>query len=556
MNFKWYNLQGYLFIMKYKNIHIKLVGLALLTGILLTLSWPPIGLFPLVFVGFVPVFFIHYLVFENKLGPGWAFFYGFLAFSLFNIGTTWWVWNASPAGSIVAFILNGLLMNLPFMFIHHLAKKSQNPLKLWPFIWAWLTFEFFHYRWDATWAWLSLGNVFASVPWLVQWYEFTGVGGGTLWVLWVNKKLFQFIVSYPSLTKQLRFKAAFNLVFFGLFAPAYLSYYVLNEYNAKQKNMLPITAKVMVVQPNIDPYSEKFGNMTDYEQTLKMLQIADAQMDSAVQLVAFPETALVGSLNENDLQNEETIKLVRQFMAKYPNVTVLTGVDSYKEFLPNEKLSKTAREYNPGRYYDAYNAAFLIKPNTNEVEIYHKSKLVPGVERLPFASVLKYVEKYAVDLGGTSGSLGTDKEAKAFVANSTLRVAPIICYESIFGEYVTEYVKRGATLLCIITNDGWWGNTPGYKQHLQYAGLRAIETRRYVARSANTGTSAFFDDKGNLLQKTNWWQPAAIKQVVKLNTQETFYVKHGDMINEYGILFTIYFLLGLVIRKRIMGFMP
>ena len=164
------------------------------------------------------------------------------------------------------------------------------------------------------------------------------------------------------------------------------------------------------------------------------------------------------------------------------------------------------------------NTAFFLSPTDSAIGVYHKSKLVPGVERLPFSSVLKYVEKYAIDLGGTTGSLGIDEEPSVFTLNTMVKPAPIICYESIFGEYVTQYVKRGATLLCIVTNDGWWGNTPGYKQHLSYASLRAIETRRFVARSANTGISGFVDDLGNITQQSKWWVPAALKQKVALNT--------------------------------------
>ena len=114
--------------MKLNNIHTKLAGLSILTGCLLTLSWPPIGLFPLVFVGFVPLFFIHHLIIQNKLSTTWAFLYGFSTFLLFNIGTTWWVWNASAGGAVMAFILNSLLMNMPFMFLHQLAKKHQTSL--------------------------------------------------------------------------------------------------------------------------------------------------------------------------------------------------------------------------------------------------------------------------------------------------------------------------------------------------------------------------------------------------------------------------------------------
>src|SRR5690606_13847188 len=121
----------------------------------------------------------------------------------------WWVWNASAGGAVMAFVLNRLLMNLPFMFLFYLAKKTNNTTRLWPFIWAWLSFEFLHYRWDGTWTWLSLGNVFADVPWLVQWYEYTGVAGGSLWVIWVNKSVYQWLINYPGLQKQERIRRGF-----------------------------------------------------------------------------------------------------------------------------------------------------------------------------------------------------------------------------------------------------------------------------------------------------------------------------------------------------------
>lgn len=536
--------------MKNLNIHVKLTGLAFCTGVLLTLAWHPIGLFPLVFAGFIPLFYIHYLVQQKQLGAGWAFLYGYLSFLLFNLGTTWWVWNASAGGAVMAFILNSLLMNLPFMLLFNLAKKTNNPLRLWPFIAAWLTFEYFHYRWDGTWTWLSLGNVFANVPWLVQWYEYTGVAGGTLWVLWVNKSIFQWVVEYPQLEKQKRLRKAFNLVFFQLFAPAFLSFYVLNQYHGSKKNSIRTTARVMVVQPNIDPYKDKFNGLTPYEQMLKMLGFAEANMDSAVQLVMFPETALVGQLDERDLEREQTVQQVRAFMQKHPLVSVLTGADTYKIYQPGEELSATARQYKSGTIYDSYNTALFFNAVEPGIGVYHKSKLVPGVERLPFSSVLKYVEKYAINLGGTSGSLGVDKEPKIFFVNTVFGAAPIICYESIFGEYITEYVKRGATLLCILTNDGWWDDTPGYIQHNEYARLRAIETRRYVARSANTGISSFIDDEGNVLAKTGWYKGEALKYDVVLNQQKTFYVEHGDLVYEAGLVFTAFVLLTLFSRRR------
>jgi apolipoprotein N-acyltransferase len=115
--------------------------------------------------------------------------------------------------------------------------------------------------------------------------------------------------------------------------------------------------------------------------------------------------------------------------------------------------------------------------HSGTIQIYHKSKLVPGVEKMPWPAVFKYIEKFAIDLGGISGSLGMQEERVAFFTqDKKFAAGPIVCYESVYGEYVGEYVKKGANFLAIITNDGWWGDTPGYRQHLQYGALRAIET--------------------------------------------------------------------------------
>jgi apolipoprotein N-acyltransferase len=150
--------------------------------------------------------------------------------------------------------------------------------------------------------------------------------------------------------------------------------------------------------------------------------------------------------------------------------------------------------------------------HSGTIQIYHKSKLVPGVEKMPWPAVFKYIEKFAIDLGGISGSLGMQEERVAFFTqDKKFAAGPIVCYESVYGEYVGEYVKKGANFLAIITNDGWWGDTPGYRQHLQYGALRAIETRRSIVRSANTGITATINQKGEIENKTLWWKEAAIK---------------------------------------------
>ena len=149
---------------------------------------------------------------------------------------------------------------------------------------------------------------------------------------------------------------------------------------------------------------------------------------------------------------------------------------------------------------------------------------------MPYPAVFGFLEKLAIDLGGTAGSLGTQEERSVFISPNGISVAPVVCYESIFGEYVGEYVRNGANLIFIITNDGWWGNTPGFSQHLIYGRLRAIETRRSIARSGNTGISCFINQRGDISQATEWWKADVIKGSINSNSGETFYVKFGDII--------------------------
>ena len=164
------------------------------------------------------------------------------------------------------------------------------------------------------------------------------------------------------------------------------------------------------------------------------------------------------------------------------------------------------------------------------IELYHKAKLVPGVETLP--SFLSFMGKWFEDFGGISGTLGRDSERKVFISRDNYyKAAPIICYESIYSDYITEYIRKGANILTIITNDGWWGNTPGYKQHMNYARLRAVETRKWIARSANTGISCFIDPLGNVIDPQPWDAAASIKLAVPVDSRQTFFVKHGDILS-------------------------
>jgi len=239
-----------------------------------------------------------------------------------------------------------------------------------------------------------------------------------------------------------------------------------------------------------------------------------------------------------------SIRQIRKFIARHPKVNIVIGASTFRLFGENEPLMRTARKFNDvDKYYEAFNSALFINSG-EKIGMYHKSKLVPGPEKLPFQRLLWPLQKVAFDLGGTVGSLGYSSERTVFTSSDgKFKVPAIICYESIYGDFCAEFVRNGANLLFIITNDGWWGNTPGYRQHFSFAKLRAVETRRCVARSANTGISAFINQRGDIIERTQYWETAVIKATLKANDQMTFYAKYGDYIGRVSAFLSILLLL-------------
>lgn len=522
--------------------------LSLASGLLLSAGLFPNGIFPFMFLGFVPLLIAEDHIFNNpRYKARFLFLLSYITFFVWNILTTWWVKNASFGGAALAILCNALLMACTFMLAHSVKKRMGAKWGPVLFISFWIAFEFLHHRWEVSWPWLTLGNAFAGVPSLIQWYEYTGVFGGSLWVLLSNVLIFYFVTGYRAASQRQKVKAVL-LITALLLVPVLISSLILSALSNTRGGV-----SVVVVQPDIDPYNEKFTGSYE-EQVSKMLALAEQKVTDQTDYLVFPETALTeGSIWEDEFSRSTSIQVLQQFLKKYPRLKIVTGASTGKIYHRGEILSETARKFTQeDGYYDAYNTALQLD-NTGLIQVYHKSKLVPGVESLPFPFIFRHFEGLAIDLGGTTGGLGVQKDRAVFRSpDSTMRVAPVICYESIYGEYVGEYVRNGANFIMIITNDGWWGDTPGYKQHLKFGALRAIETRRWIARSANTGISCFIEPSGKIDQATQWWTPAVISQRIALSNEETFYTKYGDYIGRAAMCIALAALIySLAIRFRI-----
>jgi apolipoprotein N-acyltransferase len=526
--------------------------LSILSGVLLAISWPTYG-FPLfLFIGFVPLLWVEYQIRISEISKKGlkVFGYSYLTFFIWNAITTWWIWYATPFGMFFALIVNSLLMTLVFYFYHLIAKRTTQKISLLFLITLWISFEKFHQNWDFSWPWLNLGNGFATYYKWIQWYEYTGIFGGTLWIWIVNAGIFTALVHYIStkdlkyFMKQLVFQLAIVVV--GIFG----SLYIYNNYQEKGEE---ITA--VVIQPNVDPYSEKY-HKTNAESANEMIALAKTVIDSTVTFVIAPETSIANTVQLEDFNFSAEFFMLKDFINQYPKSHFLGGISFYSTQEAMMNRIPTSNFYQKGNFwYNSYNSAFLID-KSNYVPIYHKSKLVVGVEHIPYRSIVEpLLGNVMINLGGSVATLTPQKERDVFATADKLQVkaAPIICYESVYGEYVTKYVHKNADFLAIITNDGWWSTSQGHQQHLSFASLRAIETRRAVARSANTGISAFINQKGDIQQFLLYGEKGVLKQCIKLNKEHTYYTQQGDFIARIAVFVMVLVLLSALFRKRKIG---
>ncbi|MBP5797647.1 MAG: apolipoprotein N-acyltransferase [Bacteroidales bacterium] len=509
--------------------------MAVISGLLLWAAWPTRGWAALAFIGLAPLLYVEERISKGERGS--VFGLAFVTFLIWNVLTTWWVWNATPA-AILAWVLNALFMAIVFWAFHFTKMKLHNDhwgnFLLIPY---WMAFEFLHYYWSAKWPWLSLGNVFSTTTTWVQWYSVTGVAGGTLWVLLVN-----IMINNLASCEREREKKAIRLYSIAtillLVLPIVGSKIAYNHYEEKGTD-----TEVIVIQQNCDPWNEQFDKQYYDAVVQRNVNLAEKLVTPETRFVVSSESAIEEGIWLDRLTDVRAFDILGTFTERHPNCCFVIGGFSYEWVPKGMEDDFPARQVgNSDRYYYAHNTAWLI--DTLNVQHRNKSKLTPAVEAIP--EWMGFLKHFSLTVGIARGTLKTDPYPHNMSFDGH-QVGVPICYESAFGGYVSEFAKKGADLLFVITNDGWWGDTPGYKQHFEFSKLRAIENRRCVARSANTGKSGFFNQRGDVVQSTEYWKEDVIKATLKANTEKTFYTKHGDYLYRIAMWMTFGLLLATVI---------
>ena len=545
----------------------------LLGCLLLSLPWllPHSGWTAL--LGFVPLLVMDRLA--QARGTRRFFWWYYLFFVLWNAVTTWWVGMATVGGAVFAIAANAFQMALIFGAFRLVKRRLKGAL---PYIFlaaAWIAWEKFYLTSaQISWPWLVLGNAFADTTGLVQWYEFTGSLGGSLWIWAANLSVFGLMCSLSDGSFSRRGikarSAAISGVILAFFGPMIASAFVQGPREDGE------TLNVAILQPNLDPYMKEQSLTTAQQDQIILSQLVQAcsQRDtSAPLLVLGPETMTrdsgiwleQGSGYEAYHYSFPSYEDYRSTVAAQQGVSLVFGavVRSYHR---NGERNNGYRIADMWLYH--HNAALLVDgssaPLGDRVHIrrfadtegdippflaqaqefrdvklpdcYYKSKLVPGVEMMPYPKVIGPINRLVGDPCGKD--VGEGAPACLPLRLPDGREIPLgvaVCYESVYGEHCAGYVAKGAQLLCVITNDAWWGTTPGYRQHLNMSRLRAIETRRYVARCGNTGISGVIDPEGRILSKSAWWHREVLDSEVKLLQGETFFVRAGDIVGRLSV---------------------
>jgi apolipoprotein N-acyltransferase len=481
---------------------------------------------------FIPLLFLveYYIEQKKSLWGLWGLL--IWSFLLANVIATFWVMNTALAAGIFANVVNAFLMSLPLMGFAIGRRHLKSRYFGIAFAALWLLFEFFHFNWDLHWPWLTLGYALSEWTWAIQWYDVTGVLGGSLWILLVNWFLFLSLSE-----KRDRRSNLVAALLFGLL-PLGLSWAKMPDTKSREE---PV--EILIVQPNFEPHYEKF-EVTEKEQLERISQLANKSLQAPIDLLVLPET--VFTIRLNNKEKEPVFKQIREWQQRFPNVKVISGFASQRVLPDSEASTRFTRtsQWANGKTlrWEAGNIAYYFGGTSDT--LYYKSKLVPGAEFFPYYNLLFVFENIARSLGGSLEGFRTQQNAQVFGKDPAM--APIICYESIFGDYCRQYVALGADIFVIMTNDGWWDNTPGHRQHLRYAQVRAIEHRRPIARAANTGISAFIEIDGKIRKKLPYGKEGVLQAAITPNDKITFYSRWGDLIGRISLFVVIVLLMQLL----------
>ena len=517
--------------------------LAVASGVLLGLSFPPFHLGWLAFFGLVPLLRLMDL-FDSY---GKIFRYGYLTFFILNLITLYWTggflsakdWYIMVGGALLL-LVHPFFFCIPLVLFLPIRRKFSLTTALISFPFLWTAFEYLHSATQISFPWLVLGNTQTYDLATVQITSLTGAYGLTFWIVLINVLIY--ILSREIISGR---RAIVSPLMIGGVVGVCILYLAVEWYGYRrlsdqQPDVIGRIVRVGLVQPNIDPF-EKWQDNPDYSLSV-LCGMTREFGKGTVDLMLWPETAVPCYLLHPS--NQYYYSIVRHIVDSV-QTPLLTGIPDIIYYHDSARIPKSSKRALTGEYYETFNSSLLVLPGSPAVQKYAKIRLVPFAERVPFSEELSFLNAMKWNFGLGGWGIGGDTTVFKFYLRDGMEVrfSNLICYESIYPGFVAAFVRRGAEFLTVITNDSWWGNTSGAYQHEQYAVLRAVENHRWILQCANGGISCAVDPYGRIVTSTSLFTQAILTQEVNLKDDETFYTVHGDWLAEISLVISGFILM-------------
>lgn len=526
--------------------------LLLATGLLLGLAWPPNPVGLIGSIALVPLL----LAVERASSWKELFRWSYLSFLLFSALSTWWVGSWQPNADaflqiscILLIIIHPLFFVVPILLYRYVRRRAGlfAALAFLPFLWC--GGEYLHSLGDASYPWLTLGNTQTYNLYYIQFIEFTGVWGASFLLILHNVLFTAMILALRRPPGEQRKIVRFSTVVLvvSLALPFLYGFYVMGE----ARGHIPMrTITAAIVQPNVNPWDKwKQADTTDHIRV--NAELSRKVIDSGLRpdMFLWSENAVPYPITSPEFaaRKESMYRAVDSL-----GTPVITGFPDYREYRPggtppSAKLLLRSRSDGGTDTvrYDYYNSSGLFIPHRGLVGAYHKMQLVPFGERIPFVDAVPWLmSMLSWNVGISTWAKGDSIALLRFLCRDSVdvRVGAMVCFESVYPGLVRKFATRGANLLAVITNDGWYLKTPGPLQHARFAALRAIELRRSVIRSANTGISCAIDPYGQIVAETEEDVKTTLTVPVELRDDMTLYARWGDWWPQLSIAVALGFI--------------
>ncbi len=497
--------------MKADKINILKIVLSVSSGVLLTLSFPKTGISWLAWIALVPL-----LVALRNLSSKKGFVVGFCSGIAHYLTLLYWLaYTMKTYGHLpyyvcipVLFLLSAYMAIYIGIFSTMLTRICATPLSclfITPLLWVSLeyirSFLFTGFPWE-----LMGYSQFSTLP-VIQIADILGVYGVSFCIALSNAVIFLLYLFLTKLdwhTERVgKGLAAGSILILILISGLVWSYgeWRIQSIN-KQTSDAP-SVRISIVQGNIDQ-AIKWDPAFQLASTKKYITLSLLAKAQDPDLIVWPETATPFYF----LQNAGLSEMVQQGIHD-------TGVDF---------LIGSPSFLRKGNVVEYYNSAYLVSPEGDVYGKYDKAHLVPFGEYIPFHQWLPFLEKMVAGVGDFQpGKIGHTIPWRKY----SLGVQ--ICYEIIFPNLSRAMVNNNSAFLINITNDAWYGKSSAPYQHFSMAVFRAVENRKALIRSANTGISGFIDPSGRVTASTSLFQDAILTRSVPILHETTFYSQFGDL---------------------------